>query len=189
MQKNQKNEEYFYLTMHFEGLDPITRQYMLSEFEQEETGGNPYRGQLLTPEGLSVFPNLMRQAITDGDEQMLIRSLLIAQYWRSSESYSKGIRHVNIQQQAKRLGLSEFNTWYVRGFSKRLLQEGVLHCQVYRAAEPEGDHDACTFYEGQIFSVEEVYQGHRAKYWPIRRQAFSVPFGPNCHHTIRRCDS
>jgi hypothetical protein len=32
-----------------------------------------------------------------------------------------------------------------------------------------------------------VYDGHRARYWPTENPtAVSVPFGPNCHHTIRR---
>ncbi|GHO76992.1 hypothetical protein KSD_47630 [Ktedonobacter sp. SOSP1-85] len=174
--------------MYFEELNLITRQCMLDELEQEERGGNPYRGRLLSVAGKAAFPDLMRQAILSGNEQTLVHSLVISQYWQSAESYSKGVRRINIQQQAERLGLSEFNTWYVRGFAKRLLQEGMTHCQVYRAAEPKGARETCSFYEGQTFPVEEVYQGHRAQYWPASNpRAFSVPFGPNCHHTIRRC--
>ena len=155
--------------MNFEELNPTTRQCMLDEFEQEEVGGNPYRGRLLSPEGNTVFANLMRQAILSGNEQTLIRSLANSQYWQPFENYSKGARRVNVHQQAERLGLSEFNTWYVRGFSKRLLQESVTHCEVYRAGEPKGARETCSFYEGQVFLVEEVYQGHRAQYWPVRR--------------------
>jgi hypothetical protein len=174
--------------MYFEELNSTTRQYMLDEFEQEEVGGNPYRGRLLSPEGNAAFPNLMRQAILSGNEQTLILSLTNSQYWQSVEPYSKGVRRINFRQQAERLGLSEFNTWYVRGLSKFLLQEDATHCQVYRAAEPKGARETCSFYEGQTFLVEEVYRGHRAQYWPVSNpQAFSVPFGPNCHHTIRRC--
>ena len=178
--------------MKFEELDDATRHYMLDEFDKEEADGNPYRGRGLTPVGCTEFSSLMRQAIRSGNEEALIASLLNPSYWYPNEIYIRGgikrERQVNVQQAAERLGLTEFNTWYVRGLAKKLMDESVLHCQAYRAAEPRWEPNECSEHEGQIFFVEEIYRGHRARYWPEpgSPSALAIPFGPGCHHTIRR---
>ncbi len=173
--------------MKFEELDDVTRQYMLREFEAEESSGNPYRGKNLSAVGRVEFGGLIRQAIRSGDEQTLIASLLNSSYWNPTDR--RGYR-INQQNEAERLGLTEFNTWYVRGLAKRLMDEGVAECQVYRAGIPKwgAPSEECMAHEGQIYSVEVVYFGHRARYWPEpgNRAALSIPLGPNCHHTIRR---
>lgn len=180
------------MAMNFEELDGTTRRYMLAEFEAEESSGNPYRGKGLSPAGRAAFANLMREALRAGDDQTLIGSLSQASYWNPTETYVRnGLereRRVNVQQAAERLGLTEFNTWYVRGLAKRLMEEGVTRCQAYRAATPKWEPGECSAHEGQIFSVEEIYRGHRARYWPEPGDdtAMSIPFGPGCHHTIRR---
>ena len=178
--------------MAFEELDTKTRDLMLSEFEAEQTGGNPYVSKGLSAEGRAAFPACMREAIKHGDEATLAASLTRADCWNPTEHYvRKGIhreRRVNVRQAAERLALTEFNTWYVRGLSKRLMDEGVKHCQVYRAAIPKWEPSECQIHEGRILPVEEIYRGHRVKYWPEpgNPDAFSIPFGPGCHHTIRR---
>lgn len=178
--------------MNFEELDGITRDRMLAEFEIEEASGNPYRGERLSTAGRAAFSNLMREALRNGNEQSLLIALNNAAYWNLTEQYVRnGIartRNINMQQAAEQLSLSEFNTWYVRGLAKRLLDEGELQCQAYRGAQPKWEPATCAAHEGQIFPVVDVYNGHRSAYWPKpgNRDAFSIPFNPSCHHTIRR---
>ena len=180
------------MPMHFEALDETTRRFMLAEFDAEETSGKPYRARGLSAKGLSVFHDLMREAIQSGTEKTLIAALAHPAYWDRHEIYYRNdkprTRQINVSQAAERLGLTEFNTWYVRGLARRLLEEGETRCQVYRAAEPKGPPDTCRLQDGQIVPIEEVYRGHRASYWPEpgHPEAFSVPSGPGCHHTIRR---
>lgn len=181
------------MAMNFEELEDVTRRYMLAEFEAEELGGKPYRGKVLSAIGCVEFPDLMRRTIRTGNEQTLITSLLVPSYWNPTESYVRqGVmreRHVNVQQTAERLGLTEFNTWYVRGLTKRFIEEGITLCQVYRAGIPRWEESAeCKAHEGQVVSVEEIYRGHRARYWPEpgNTSTLSIPIGPNCHHTIKR---
>ncbi|WP_419860318.1 hypothetical protein [Candidatus Palauibacter sp.] len=179
------------MSMDFEELDGTTRQYMMQEFECEITGDNPYYSKALSSRGREVFPELMKQAIEEGTEQTLETALDRPEFWNPTESYvRKGIpreRRVNVRQAAQRLALTEFNTWYVRGLAKRLMDEGVTHCQVYRAADPKWQPSECSEHEDKIFSVSRVYDGHRAKYWrTANSDAVSIPFGPGCHHTIRR---
>lgn len=180
------------MRMLFEELNDETRRHMLREFTAEQASPNPYRSQTLSTAGLSVFPQLMADAIRSGNEESLMTALSNPTYWSLTETYVlKGVmrqRKVNLQQAAERLALTEFNTWYVRGLSRRLLDEGVSSCQIYRGAEPKWAPAECTAHEGMIVHVRQIYDGHRARYWPEpgNSTAFSIPFGPGCHHTIRR---
>jgi len=178
--------------MKFEELDDETRGHMLSEFEKEEASGKPYRGKGLTDAGRAAFPTLMREAIKTGTEESLAVALAKPDFWNPTETYvRKGVEHsrsVNVTEAAERLALTEFNTWYVRGLSRRLMNEGATQCQIYRAAQPKWEPAECSRHENQICSVKGVYEGHRARYWPEpgNPDTFSIPAGPSCHHTIRR---
>ncbi len=180
------------MAMNFEELDETTRHYMLGEFEAEEAGGHPYRSPNLNANGLAAFPDVMRSAIQQGNEQTLADVLNDPSLWNETEPWTRlGVpqepRRINVRQQSERLALTEFNTWYVRGLSRRLLEEGVAECEVFRGEEPKWEPAECAEHEGLRLPVQEVYDGHRARYWPTENpEAISVPFGPNCHHTIRR---
>jgi hypothetical protein len=180
------------VTMKFEELDEITRRYMLEEFEREQSSSNSYRPKALSKVGQSKFPNLVREALRAGNEKTLIHSLSDSTYWNPTETYIRdGVmreRRVNVKQASERLGLTEFNTWYVHGLARRLMDEGVTHCQIYRGEMPKWEPAECSVHEGKILPVKEIYDGHRARYWPEpgNPQAMSIPFGPGCHHTIRR---
>ena len=182
------------MVMNFEELDTTTRRYMLQEFEVEVASEKPYVGRNLSPVGRAAFPDLMREAISTGNEETLGVALNRPELWNRMEPYERsGVlrqRRINVRQASERLALTEFNTWYVRGLAKRLLDEGVTHCQAYRAAEPRWQPAECAAHEDQVFAVQEIYDGHRAQYWPVGNPtAVSIPFGPGCHHTIRRVES
>jgi hypothetical protein len=181
------------MTMHFEELDDSTQTYMLRQFEAEEQSGQPYRGRRLTSTGRAAWPTLMRQAIVRGSEQSLIAALCQPLYWDLRETIRRNdttyVRTSNLQQKAYWLGLTEFNVWYVRGLARKLLDERVPDCEIYRAQEPLGGKaEWCSVFEGRVVSTQAIYEGHRAHYWPPpgNPHALMVPFGPACHHTIRR---
>jgi len=176
---------------HFEELDTTTREWMLREFEAEEDG-SPYRSFRLCPEGSAAFPDVMREAIRNGNDVTLAASLCAPSLWLPGESYIKnGIartRRINPAKAAEALAITEFNTWYVRGLARRLLEEGEETCEVYRADTAWSPRYECLQHEGQCYPVRTIYDGHRARYWPEpgNPSALSIPVGPNCHHTIRR---
>jgi len=182
------------MAMNYEELDDRTREYMLSEFEKEQAGGMPYKSKSLSVEGLGAFPDLMREAIRSGNEESLAQTLLRSELWQPTELYTRsGVtrsRSRNIAQSAERLALTEFSTWYVRGLARRLLDEGVERCQIYRGEQPKWEPGECAEHEGRVVSVQEIYDSHRVRYWPEPgdNTAFSIPFGPGCHHVIRRME-
>jgi hypothetical protein len=179
----------------FEELDDITRQYMLSEFRTEEASGDPYRSTLLSSAGLAAFPRAMGEAIQHGNEETLARALSDGTYWHPTETRFRSGKaypaRVNPVKAAERLALTEFNTWYVRGLARRLMEEGEQYCEVYRAAPAWEPRSECLQHEGAIYAVKEIYEGHRARYWPRpgNTKALSIPVGPYCHHSIRRVRS
>ncbi len=180
------------MAMVFEELDAITRGHMVREFDAEEAGPQPYRGKGLSPVGIATVPGLIRDGLTSGTEQTLIAALVRAEFWDPTETWVRnGVireRAVNVRQAAERLGLTEFNTWYVRGLCSRLLVEGVQLCQAYRAAQPRWEPGECQQHDGQVYEVSTIHRGHRVRYWPEPGDptATSIPFGPGCHHTVRR---
>ncbi|MGB9858617.1 MAG: hypothetical protein ACPLQP_01630 [Moorellaceae bacterium] len=177
---------------YFEELDEVTRHWMLVEFFKEESSGNPYRSTRLSPLGLEVFPREMERALREGNEETLAAALALPGYWKDCETiYRRGKpinRRIDPVNAAKELAFNEFNTWYVRGLARRLMEEGEKFCQVYRAAPAWEPRAECLQHEGKIYEVRIIYDGHRARYWPPpgNPNAFSIPVGVNCHHTIRR---
>ena len=180
------------MAMNYEELDQKTREYMLAEFDAEERSSKPYRSKALSSIGLECFSELMREAIKSGSEETLCLAFSIPKYWEPFEQYVRdGIqrsRRRNILQSTQRLALTEFSTWYVRGLAKRLLVEKVEKCQIYRGEMPKWEPGECSAHEGQIVAVLDIYNGHRIRYWPEpgNPNGFSIPFGPGCHHVIRR---
>ncbi|HZP95229.1 MAG TPA: hypothetical protein VFC31_02680 [Candidatus Limnocylindria bacterium] len=182
------------MAMLFDELDARTRDYMLTEFDAEQASAQPYRSQNVVPTAQNHVIGLIREAIADGTEVTLGQALATPHYWRPTLSYERAgkthVREVNYVDAANSLAVTEFNTWYVRGFARRLMDEDVKICEVYRAAEPAVFPGPCRQHEGQVYEVEVIYRGHRARYWPeVDAGAFSIPYGPHCHHTIRRLRS
>lgn len=112
------------MAMLFEELDDATRRYMLEEFLSEQASVAPYRGANLTAAGRDPWAQLCAEAIRNGNEETLATGLVLAAYWNDTgtrtvkgklQSYT-----INVQFEAERLARSEFNTWYVRGFSKTI---------------------------------------------------------------------
>ena len=177
--------------MDYKELDTTTRKYMLQEFSKEENGGNPYRSPRLNTTGRSKFHSIMEDAIKNGNEKTLAKNLQDPNFWNEKESarrkdtfYEKKIDPISA---AALLAQTEFNTWYTTGLAKRLIDEEIDECEIYRAELAKQPRCECSKLEGKTVKVSDIYGGHRAKYHPkFNAAAFSIPSGPFCHHTIKR---
>lgn len=176
----------------FEELDEVTRRWMLAEFRLEQSRRDlpPYRPRRISPAGMRVFADVMESALAGGDETDLAAALSAPELWRVPDGGTGDEAARIARQYAERFAFTEFNTWYVRGLSRRLLEEGVPLCEVYRAAPSYRPRGECGSLEGRRLAVAEVYAAHRARYHPVADpEAVSIPFGPNCRHSIRRVRS
>ncbi len=177
--------------LNFEELDDETRKWMLVEFEQEENANNPYRSTRLNTVGQKAFGEIMKKAIVSGDIPSLSSDLSDSSLWNSTELSTRKTttyeKKIDPGSTAKLLAHTEFTTWYTRGLARRLMEEHIDKCEIYRAELAKVPRCECTKFEGQSIKVKEIYDGHRAKYHPKPNySAFSIPSGPFCHHTIRR---
>jgi hypothetical protein len=173
--------------MRYEDLDPETRRWMLIELKEEEDRA-PYRSPSLSPVGRERFRAIMEEAIANGSESSLAAALESKEMWAEFEpSPFGGVRRTEPARAAKALARTEFNTWYVRGLCRRLMEEGETLVQIYRAEASDAPGDECDAYENMFLEIRHLYYGHRIKYWPTRNdRAFSLPCGPQCRHSVRR---
>jgi len=176
--------------MDFQELNNTSRKFMLEEFQTEQKSGNPYISPRLSSLGRDQFPKIMEEAIKNGNEVTLENALSNPTFWNPTETYERNgksyTRSIDPQNAARQLALSEFNTWYTHGIARKLLEEKIEMCEVYRAESAIQPRCECGRYEGKQIRVKEIYDGHRKKYHPIKNPStFSIPSGTNCHHTIR----
>jgi hypothetical protein len=148
-------------------------------------------GKQLTDEGWAALENAMPEALAYHDDDWLVAQMTSPTYWleRSPRRTRSGVTMVNYNKRdaLERLCFGEFNIAYIRGLARVLVARGATECLVYRANpayEPRGE---CSSWEGKAFPVAAVLDGHRVRYHPPPgdRTAWSVPSGPNCHHSIR----
>jgi hypothetical protein len=174
--------------MYYPELDNITRDWMLVEFKKEEATGNPYRSKWFSAKGKLAFPSEMEKAIIEGNENTLAAALDQPANWKLYNMTKNGKRTSLPIGFPRALAMNEFNVWYTRGFARRLLEEGVETCVVYRAEQADIPRCECIALEGKKVTVRNVYNGHRARYHPEPGDpsVFSIPSGTNCHHSIRR---
>jgi hypothetical protein len=167
--------------MVYDELDPITRRFMLEEFDAERGGSAPFRPAEVPMETWSALQDLVREAIVSGHA-----GDLIARAEALSET-AEAARRMGRRRMAE-LARFEFGTWYVRGLSRRLLEEGEAYCLVVHGEDGRSGAGKCGLFQGQLLPLKAVYHGHRARYWPEpgNRFALTIPAGVECRHTIRR---
>ena len=149
-------------------------------------------GKQLTDEGWHAFEGSMPVALRSETDDWLVEQMAEPDYWAPYLTRRKpkgGFTNVdyNKRDALERLCRGEFNIAYIRGVARALLARGETNCVVYRASEAGEERGECTAWEGHEFELQTVLDGHRVRYHPPpgNREAWSVPSGPNCHHSIR----
>jgi hypothetical protein len=124
----------------FHDLDERTREYMRDEFEQDVASNRVYLSPRLNNHGTQSYPDLARQAFTDGSEVSLAASLgapggpyikARETATRQGKTYEKAVRH----DAAVVLAEGEFNRFYLRGLCRRAIDDDIGHLVIYRAKQ------------------------------------------------------
>jgi hypothetical protein len=146
-------------------------------------------GKDLTDAGWAVFLEAMPTALEEQTDVWLAAQMDAADYWQPQRWDKRG-RWVNYSKPyaLEILCIGEFNIAYIRGLARALRAEGQEECEIYRAGEAIEKDRECTAWEGQLFPVQQLLDGHRARYWPPPGDgnAWSLPTQPGCHHSICR---
>lgn len=113
------------------------RQAMLDEVEHDVATGTLYRSKRLTDAGWAAYPDLLRDAVTRGNDATLTGELARPEFWLAQEQSqsSKGkvfTKKVPVNAH-ETLAESEFNRFYLRGLCQVALDRSIASVIVYRA--------------------------------------------------------
>lgn len=137
---------------HFVELDEETRTHMLAEIDLDvDTHGTPYVGKTLTVRGLADYEILLRAAVARGTEEDLVRDL------------SEHGRVSNPPSDARRLGQTEFNRFYIRGVCLRAAAHGTTSVTVYRAHGSASARPGSLDLDGQSIPAPRVLANIRGR--------------------------
>jgi len=153
-------------------------------------------GKQLTDAGWEAFAKAMPSALAEHDDEWLLGEMDQAEYWsdawpRRNPSGTVTMVRYNKEDALKRLCYGEFNIAYIRGVAMALQARGDQMCVIYRAGDAAEPRSECSEWEGLEVPVAQVLAGHRARYFPPPgdRSVWSLPTGPNCHHSIRKTNA
>lgn len=144
-------------------------------------------GKQLTDVGWGAFHSAMPQALGRESDDWLVAQMNDPAFWQPYLLRRGTHVDYNKSEAIEKLAIGEFNIAYIRGLATVLERRGDTSCVIYRASPAYQPRGECSAWEGREVPLRDVIEGHRARYHPPPgdRHAFSVPSGPNCHHSIR----
>ncbi len=129
--------------LRFESLNEITRRYMLEEIEHTIGRNELYIIEHFTEDGWKKYPELLRKAAAEGDDDFLAVELLHNNCFRLESPRDTNVTFAERQ----------FNRFYVRALCRRAIDEGKK-LQVYRAKEEEEPNPELQGKLGQVIEPE-----------------------------------
>jgi hypothetical protein len=124
------------LGLQYENLDGATRKFMLEEIDMDIWSDVIYRSPYLTQRGQGNWPDHLRDAAANGNDDSLAASVK-GQFNQTTQrrkpkggGYYTAAVPVNA---AEVIAESEFNRYFVRGLCRRAIAEGIRRLQVFRA--------------------------------------------------------
>ena len=167
--------------LEYRNLDERTRTLMLEEIDRDSASGSLYLGDNLTPEGKAEYPDLLRAAAREGNDETLaneIRGRLNA-FEKPRKLKSGGLSEPpKMRSNAhEMLAEGEFNRFYIRALCRRAIDEGKPHVIVYRAKAVEHARSASEAMIGQTLPAVDLLRDLRAH--PGVDTALRLPPGPN----------
>jgi hypothetical protein len=121
--------------LHYEDLTSETRRFMLEEIDMDIESDVIYRSPYLTQRGKGNWPDHLRDAAANGNDDSLAASVKgqfnqTTQRRKPKGGYYSAAVPVNA---AEVIAESEFNRYFVRGLCRRAIAEGIPRLQVFRA--------------------------------------------------------
>jgi hypothetical protein len=127
------------MALNLVNLDDRTRALMRAEVERDTEGGSLYLGRRLSNQGRKDYPDLLLEAIANGDDDTLATALRVpgrlVEYETRTREDGRTINAKVPVTAAATLAEGEFNRFYARALCLRALEDGIPNVQVYRAKE------------------------------------------------------
>jgi hypothetical protein len=177
------------MALYFENLDDRTRQLMLDEMEYDIAQNQLHISPFLSGQGQRDYPNILREAIQNGDDETLAQSLrehrrilkTLPRRQPKAGGYSISATPENA---AQILAESEFNRYYIRAVARRAIEDGISELVVYRAkpvSKPRPESEARVETTLPPADLLEDLRAHPGDEPPV----LGVPSGPNSGLSVR----
>jgi hypothetical protein len=173
-----------------DNLDDRTRRLMLDEMQldiqQNQLNISPY----LSGQGVRDYPNLLRLAIENGDDEALAKAL--KQQRRLLRSYTRrtaggGYQTVSVPADAAQvIAEGQFNRYYIRAIARRAIEDQLPALIVVRAkpvAQPRPKSEQLL---ETALDPQELLEDLRTH--PGEAPRLGVPAGPGSGLTVRLPD-
>ncbi len=174
----------------FESLDESVREFMTRELDLDIKSSNLYISPRLTKIGSQLWPELLREALYQHDDDWLASQLRVRNLIQTTEERRKPTGGFSIVQvpitAPDTLAEGEFNRFYVRGLCAYVLEAGGVAVEVYRGKEvrnPRSDSQAML---GRHLPAQKILEDLRSS--PGVEPALGLPPGPNSGLTVRRIE-
>ena len=169
------------MALHYENLDARTRALMLEELAQDVASGSLYLSPRLSGRGRADYEALLREAISDKDDDWLASALRAEGRLNTAEMRrrpSGGFTTSSVPANAHQtLAEGEFNRFYVRAVCRRAVEDGMPQVVVYRAkpaANPRPESQAMI---GKVVDAKALLADLRTHQGVDT--ALHLPSGPN----------
>ena len=167
--------------LEYRDLDERTRTLMLEEIDRDAAGGSLFLSDNLTAQGKAEYPELLRAAAQDGNDDTLaseIRRRLNAFEKPRQLKSGRFSKAPEMRRNAhEMLAEGEFNRFYIRALCRRAIEDGKPQLIVYRAKAVEKPRSASEAMIGQALSAEDLLRDLRDH--PGVDTAMGLPSGPN----------
>lgn len=166
--------------MDLTNLDEQTRQHMLAELEHDIEQGTLYFSPRLSQQGQAEYPDLLRDAVSNGTPASLAAALAQNSRLKTRETatrkgttYEKDVP-VNANET---LAEGEFNRFYARGLCRRAIDEGITQLRVYRAKSVTNPRSESEALIGRLVDPSTLLDDLREN--TGMEPALGLPPGPN----------
>jgi hypothetical protein len=175
------------MTLFLVDLDKRTRQLMLEEMEYDTARNQLHISPFLSGQGQRDYPNLLREAIENGDETTL--SAALNEQRRIERAMPRKQQKGGFQlvaapyTAADTVAESEFNRYYIRALCRRAIEDGIPELIVYRARPTENPRPESEELVETTVDPAELLADLRAH--PGQATALGIPAGPNSGISVR----
>jgi len=172
----------------YEDLNGEVRKYMLEELDLDVKTGRLYISPRLTEEGRQVWPELLREALREHNDDWLASQLRYRGLIRKAERRKTPKGGFTIARvphtAAETLAEGEFNRFYARGVCAYVIATGGTEVEVYRGKDVRNPRPQSQAMIGQRLPARQLLEDLRTSQGV--EPALGLPPGPNSGLTVRR---
>ena len=146
------------MKFNFENLDKQTRELMISEIKSDIDKGKLYFSKRFNENGQKLYPRLLLESVSTGDEEKLADALKANDCFAEKEARNSknGITYAKVPETANQtLAESEFNRFYIRAIALRAISSGHT-LTIYRARHSDKPRVESEIMIGKQVSAESL---------------------------------